>query len=61
MDLDLVKILSQQYKDGTFNPETVLANACLEAYEKGFNDGIEAAEERMRRTHLLLAFTAGNA
>jgi len=61
MDIEAVKVLSQQYEDGTLNPETILAHACMEAYEQGFADGVEESEEQMRRTQLLLAFTAGNA
>jgi hypothetical protein len=39
----------------------MLAHACLEAYEQGFDDGVHEAEERMAQTQMLLMFTAGSA
>ena len=61
MNLDLIKHLAQQYEDGNRNAETIMAMACLEAYEQGFDDGVCEAEERMAQTQMLLMFSAGNA
>lgn len=61
MNLDLIKHLAQQYEDGSRSPEAMMAVACLEAYEQGFDDGVCEAEERMAQTQMLLLLTAGNA
>lgn len=61
MDIDLIRHLAGQYQEGRRDPEALMAIACLEAYEQGFDDGIEEAEHRMHQTQLLMMFTAGNA
>ena len=61
MDIDLIRSLAKQYEDGRRDAEAVMGMACLEAYEQGFDDGVNEAEEQMRQTQLLLMFTAGNA
>jgi len=53
--------LAKQYEEGRRDPEATLAFACREAYQQGFDDGVEQAEEKMRQTQMLLMFTAGNA
>jgi len=61
MNIDLIRHLAQQYEDGNRSTEAVMAHACLESYEQGFDDGVCEAEKRMEQTQLLLMFTAGNA
>jgi hypothetical protein len=61
MDISLIKHLAAQYAEGRRDPEAMLAHACLEAYEQGFDDGVHEAEERMAQTQMLLMFTAGSA
>jgi flagellar biosynthesis/type III secretory pathway protein FliH len=61
MDISLITHLAKQYEEGKRDPEATLAFACLEAYQQGFDDGIEQAEEQMKQTQILLMFTEGNA
>ena len=61
MDISLITHLAKQYEQGRRDPEATLAFACLEAYQQGFDEGIEQAHEQMRQTQLLLMFTQGNA
>ena len=61
MDISLIRHLASEYQQGRRDPEALLAIACLEAYEQGFDDGVEEAEERMHQTQILMMFTAGNA
>lgn len=61
MDISLIRHLANEYQQGRRDPEALLAIACLEAYEQGFDDGVEEAEERMHQTQILMMFTAGNA
>jgi flagellar biosynthesis/type III secretory pathway protein FliH len=61
MDITLITHLAKQYEEGRRDPEATLAFACLEAYQQGFDDGIEQAEEQMKQTQILLMFTEGNA
>ncbi len=61
MDIHLIRHLAKQYEEGRRDPEALLAIACLEAYEQGFDDGVNEAEERMAQTQMLLMFTAGSA
>lgn len=61
MDIDLIKHFAEQYDNGNRSPEATLAAACLEAYEQGFDDGYEEAEEHIAQTQLLMMFSAGNA
>ena len=61
MDINLIKFLAKQHDEGRRDPESVLANACLEAYEQGFDDGAKDAEQRIMQTQMLLMFTAGSA
>ena len=61
MNIDLIRHLAQQYEEGNRSTEAVMAHACLESYEQGFDDGVCEAERRMEQTQLLLMFTAGNA
>ena len=61
MDIHLIRHLANEYEQGRRDPEALMAIACLEAYEQGFDDGVEEAEERMHQTQILMMFTAGNA
>jgi flagellar biosynthesis/type III secretory pathway protein FliH len=61
MDISLITHLAKKYEEGSRDPEATLAFACLEAYQQGFDDGIEQAEEQMKQTQILLMFTEGNA
>jgi hypothetical protein len=61
MNIELIRHLAKEYDKGSRDPEAILANACLEAYERGFDDGSHDAEERIAQTQMLLMFTAGNA
>jgi|TARA_R110002126_G_scaffold12941_2_gene55484 flagellar biosynthesis/type III secretory pathway protein FliH len=61
MDISIIAHLAKQYEEGRRDPEATLAFACREAYQQGFDDGVEQAEEKMRQTQMLLMFTAGNA
>jgi flagellar biosynthesis/type III secretory pathway protein FliH len=61
MDISLITHLAKQYEQGRRDPEATLAFACLEAYQQGFDDGIQQAEEHMKQMQVLLMFTAGNA
>jgi len=61
MDINLIKFLAKQHDEGRRDAEAVLASACLEAYEQGFDDGAKDAEERIAQTQMLLMFTAGSA
>jgi flagellar biosynthesis/type III secretory pathway protein FliH len=61
MDISLITHLAKQYEQGRRDPEATLAFACLEAYQQGFDDGVEQAEEQMKQMQVLLMFTAGNA
>jgi flagellar biosynthesis/type III secretory pathway protein FliH len=61
MDISLITHLAKQYDKGRRDPEAMLAHACLEAYQQGFDDGVHQAEEQMAQTQMLLMFTAGSA
>jgi flagellar biosynthesis/type III secretory pathway protein FliH len=61
MDISLITHLAKQYEEGSRDPEATLAYACLEAYQKGFDDGVHQAQEQFAQTQLLLMCTAGNA
>lgn len=61
MDISLITHLAQQYEEGKRDPETMMAFACLEAYQQGFDDGVHQAEEQMAQTQMLLMCTAGHA
>ena len=61
MDISLTTHLAKQYDEGRRDPEAMLAHACLEAYQQGFDDGVHQAEEQFAQTQLLLMCTAGHA
>ena len=61
MDIDLIKHLAEEYENGRRDAEAVMAFACLESYQQGFDDGIHQAEQQFAQTQMLLMFTAGNA
>jgi flagellar biosynthesis/type III secretory pathway protein FliH len=61
MDMELIRDFAKKYDDGIHNSETTLARVCLEAYEQGFKDGREEAQEQFNQTQMLMMFTAGNA
>jgi flagellar biosynthesis/type III secretory pathway protein FliH len=61
MDISLITHLAKQYEEGRRDPEATLAYACLEAYQQGFDDGVQQAQEQFEQTQLLLMCTAGNA
>ena len=48
MDISLITHLAKQYEEGSREPEAALAFACREAYQQGFDDGVQQAEEQMR-------------
>lgn len=61
MDISLITHLAKQYEEGRRDAEAVMAFACLEAYQQGFDDGVHQAEEQMAQTQMLLMCTAGHA
>ena len=61
MNIEFIRHLAKEYDEGRRDPEAILASACLEAYERGFDDGSHDAEERIAQTQMLLMFTAGSA
>jgi hypothetical protein len=61
MDISLITHLAKQYEEGSREPEAALAFACREAYQQGFDDGVQQAEEQMAQTQMLLMCTAGHA
>jgi flagellar biosynthesis/type III secretory pathway protein FliH len=61
MDITLITHLAKQYEEGRRDPEATLAHACLEAYQQGFDEGVQQAQQHFERTQLLLMCTAGNA
>ena len=52
MDINLIRHLANEYEQGRRDPEALMAIACLEAYEQGFDDGVEEAEEQIGRAHV---------
>ena len=61
MDIQLIKVLADEYDNGRRDAEAVMAKACLESYQQGFDEGVHQAEEKMAQTQLLLMCTAGHA
>lgn len=61
MDIHLIRHLAKEYDDGRRDPEAVLAAACLEAYNAGFEDGVKATERQFIQTQMLMLLTAGSA
>jgi len=61
MDIQLIRHLAGQYEEGRRDPEAMLAMACLEAYEQGFEDGVQETEQTHFNAQILLHCTAGNA
>jgi len=61
MDMNLIIQLAEQFEEGSRDPQAILAFACMEAYQQGFDEGVEQAEKQMAQTQMLLMCTAGNA
>jgi hypothetical protein len=61
MDMTLIRTLAKEYEEGRRDAESVMAKACLEAYDQGFEDGVQQTEQTHFNAHVLLHFTAGNA
>lgn len=61
MDINLIIQLAKQFEEGSRDPQAVLAFACMEAYQQGFDEGVEQGEKQMAQTHMLLMCTAGHA
>ena len=61
MDIKLIKVLAEEYDKGRKDHETVMAKACLECYQQGFDEGVEKSEQAHINTHVLMNFTSGNA
>jgi hypothetical protein len=61
MNIDFIRHLNSEYESGRRDPEALLAHACLEAYEQGFEDGVHEAQQASMRAQILLHCTAGNA
>ena len=61
MEINLIIHLAKQYEEGSRDPEAVLAFACMEAYQQGFDEGVEQGEKQMAQTHMLLMCTSGHA
>jgi len=61
MDITLIRHLAKEYQEGNRNLETILAIACLEAYEQGFEEGVLKTQETHYNAQILLHCTAGNA
>jgi len=61
MDMNLIIQLAEQFEEGSRDHQAILAFACMEAYQQGFDEGVEQAEKQMAQTQMLLMCTAGNA
>ena len=61
MDMSLIIKLAEQFAEGSRDPQAILAFACIEAYQQGFDEGVEQAEKQMAQTQMLLMCTAGHA
>jgi flagellar biosynthesis/type III secretory pathway protein FliH len=61
MDMTIIIQLAKEFEEGSRDPQAILAFACMEAYQQGFDEGVEQAENQMAQTHMLLMCTAGNA
>ena len=61
MDMNLIIQLAEQFEEGSRDPQAILAFACMEAYQQGFDEGVEQAEKQMAQTQMLLMCTAGHA
>jgi hypothetical protein len=61
MDMTLIRTLAKEYEDGRRDAESVMAKACLEAYDQGFEDGVHETEQTHFNAQILLHCTAGNA
>jgi len=61
MDMSLIIKLAEQFEEGSRDPQAILAFACMEAYQQGFDEGVEQAEKQMAQTQMLLMCTAGHA
>lgn len=61
MDINLIRHLAKEYDDGSREPEAIFAVACLEAYDKGYEDGRKEAERQFIQAQMLMLYTAGSA
>ena len=61
MDIELIKALAKEHEEGRVDAKTLMAKACLDAYQQGFDEGVQQAETAHLNTHVLLHFTAGSA
>lgn len=61
MDINLIIKLAEQFEEGSRDPQAILAFACIEAYQQGFDEGVEQGEKQMAQTQMLLMCTAGHA
>lgn len=61
MDINLIIKLAEQFEEGSRDPQAILAFACIEVYQQGFDEGVEQGEKQMAQTQMLLMCTAGHA
>ena len=61
MDMNIIIQLAEEFEKGSRDPQAILAFACMEAYQQGFDEGVEQAEKQMAQTQMLLMCTAGHA
>jgi hypothetical protein len=61
MDIDALYELVQSADDSSRKKDVVMARACIEAYEQGFEEGEEEAHRNHYQTQILLMHTAGSA
>ena len=41
MDIQLIKSLAKDYEEGRVDPKTLMAKVCLDAYQQGFDEGVQ--------------------
>ncbi len=61
LDYTEVKKLAESYDNGDKTYQNLVAKTIWTAYETGFVDGVESAEQNFRNMNILMFAEAGNA
>ena len=61
MDMEVIKQIADDYRDGDISDEGLVATFIIAAYDSGFEEGMRESERRMAQTAMLMSCTAGHA